>query len=125
MYKQMYLFVYCKLYIYSLHSFSHMIILWTVSLDFMTFNVFCCFFGNPHCYTTCNVPYPIVSFFIIWHFQRPLPLMIHILHYVITSTIAAYPMLFHLPHLNCPTCKTTCFSLLNDIAYRGIIITDN
>ena len=91
-----------------------MIILWTVSLDFMTFNVFYCFFVHPHCYTACNVPYPTVSFAVNWHFQRPLPLMIHTMHYFMTSTIPVYLVLFHF------TCKTTCFSLSNDNAYRGI-----
>ena len=35
-----------------------------------------------------------------------------------TSTIAAYSMLSI--YLNYPTCKTTCFSLLNDIAFSRI-----
>ena len=44
--------------------------------------------------------------------------MIHTMHYFMTSTIAAYSMLFR--YLNYPTCKTTRFSLLNDIALWGI-----
>ena len=45
--------------------------------------------------------------------------MFHTMNYFLTSTIAAYSVLFHLPQLFYLE-KTTCFSLLNDIAYRGI-----